>query len=477
MKEERSSALLHRLAASLRSPASSPYLALVALACTIALSASLTTLNRALVREQAAQQSIFASIFCIEAAGVYALYMIISRMLSFVLSYIEANPHSYDERGGYMASYYYDHIEEYEEEPRPPPASSLFLRRYHDSPLFFSDRPGFNMGHREALISSMYLGGSGAFLALPALCFWDFSVSASFLLSLTLIAFFSDHTKHKEFAPNQDKQRVLSIIQRFRWLLYGTVFTVILGIAFQDSYYYYYYNYYNARPWNQTAPSGTIVAGLGDRPWPMMLLSFSSPLLMRMGTINPRTIAHKIIMSPSQSLEAGLPISTLLAILVLCWYSPLDKALLQTSGELRMQTFVPMLVLCPSCLAAILAFILRGFHTKQTLSTVVPLATTCVIVQQIMDRKMRNHSDWFLLWGTLLMLGCSLLFYLYRLKVLMLAEKRGDKKAALEAQPLAAGDDTDTPLMDTVELGEDEDEVGRLEEGASDFLESCARET
>ncbi len=457
----------------MRSPASSPYLALVALACTIALSASLTTLNRALVREQAAQQSIFASLFCIEAAGVYALYMIISRMLSFVLSYIESNPHYYDERGGYMASYYYDHIEDYGEEPRPPPASSLFLRRYHDSPLFFSDRPGFNMGHREALISSMYLGGSGAFLALPALCFWDFSVSASFLLSLTLIAFFSDHTKHKEFAPNQDKQRVLSIIRRFRWLLYGTVFSVILGIAFQDSY-FYYSNYYNARPWNQTAPSGMIIAGLGERQWPMMLLSFSSPLLMRMGTINPRTIAHKIIMSPSQSLEAGLPISTLLAILVLCWYSPLDMALLQTSGELRMQTFVPMLVLCPSCLAAILAFILRGFHTKQTLSTVVPLTTTCVIVQQTMDRKMRDRGDWFLLWGTLLMLGCSLLFYLYRQKVLVLAEKRCDKKTALEAQPLAAGDDTDTPLM---VIAEEEDVVGSLEEGASGFLESCTRET
>ena len=442
------------------------YLPTIALVSTVALSASLTSINRVLAMEQPSHQSIFASIFCIEAAIIYALYMIISRMLSFFLSYIETSSSSLQrasERSGYIASYYYDEIEEDEElmiqsnknhhhhndndslalqntqgcNLKGQDSKTLFLlRHYHESPLFFSNRPGFNNGHREALISSMYLGGSGAFLALPALCFWDFSISASFLLSLSLVAFFSDHTKHKEFTPNQDKERVLTVMQRFRWLLYGTLFAVILGIAcldaYDSSYYYYYYYYYysqaNTNPNlrtpglamvknNSTASMGQTVY-LSERPWPMMLLSFSSPMLMRMGTINPRTIAHKIIMSPSQSLEAGLPISNLLAILVLCWYSPLDSVLLKTSTALEMHTFVPMLVLCPSCLAAVLAFILRGFHNKQTLCTAVPLTMACVVVQQIMDRKMRGRGDFALVLGMVLVLVVSLSFFFYRLRVL-----------------------------------------------------------
>lgn len=410
-------------AASLRSPETNHYLSLLGLVCTIVLSAALTSINRKLVLQQLPQQSILAAVFCIEAAAIYALYMIISRMLSFVLSYIEVDRQH--DRGGYMASYYYDYLEEEEEgTPSTKESSPFFLRHYHESPLFFSSRPGFNNGHREALISSMYLGGAGAFLALPALCFWDFSISASFLLSLALIAFFSDHTKQKDFAPNQDKLHVLTLTKRFRWLLYGTVFAVILGIAFQDSY-YLLYSY--APQANRTAEIAVGVAA--ERPWPTMLLSFCSPLLMRMGTINPRTIAHKIIMSPSQSLEAGLPISTLLAILVLCWYSPLDRALVQASTtELTMQAFVPMLVLCPSCMAAVLAFILRGFHKKQTLSVVVPLTAACVAVQQAVERKMRARGDWLLVGGTALILSFSLLFHLYRQKV---QDKKNVAKAAI----------------------------------------------
>ena len=309
---------------------------------------------------------------------IYALYMIISRMLSFFLSYIESSSAAMEQanKAGYLASYYYDHLDEENEALVPP------------SPY----RAGFNNGHREALISSMYLGGAGAFMALPALCFWDISVTASFLISLTLIALFSDHTKLKDFTPNQDKQHVLSTLKRFRWSLYGLIIALLLGVAFQDY--------------------GVVV----ERPLAMMLLSFSSPLLMRMGTLNPRTIAHNIIMSPSQSLEVGLPISNLLAILVLCWYSPLDSVF-QRPSPINVQLFVPMLVLCPSCLAAVLAFILRGFQNKQTLGTVVPLVCTCIVVQQVMERRLKNEGDWALVGGACLVLVISLLFVLYKRKV------------------------------------------------------------
>lgn len=391
-----------------------PYLPAIALSCTIALSASLTSLNRSLVQEQSQNQSIFTSFFCIEAAIIYALYMIISRMLSFFLSYIESSSSSSTlshDRSGYIASYYYDHIIEEEDEAERKGTFQTYTMNHM-----------FNNGHREALISSMYLGGAGAFLSLPALCFWDFSISASFILSLTLIGLFNDHTKHTEFAPNQDKQQVLLIMKRFRWSLYSAVIAVVVGIVFQDSYYryfqnhhQYYYLYYPQQQNNNGNSTKTVVIS-EERPWPMMLLSFSSPLLMRMGMINPRTIAHKIIMSPSQSLEVALPISNLLAILVLCWYSPLDNIFVRPHN---VQNFVPMLVLCPSCLAAILAFILRGFQNKQTLGTVVPLTCTCIIIQQIMDRRLKNPGDWALIGGIVLVLLFSLLFFLYKRKVLM----------------------------------------------------------
>jgi hypothetical protein len=272
-------------------------LPIIALTCTIALSASLTSLNRNFIREKSQYQIIFTSFFCLEAAILYLVYMIISRMLSFFLSYIET-------KSTYTP---YDTIEEDEEEN---PSEALLPVK----------KMGFHSGHREALISSMYLGGAGAFLALPALCFWDFSITASFLSSLTLIALFNDHTKHKEFTPNQDKCQVLTHIKIFRWLLYGLVLGIILGVAFQDSYSYYYYYYYISLH-NTPAPMDNHTILVSERPWPMMMLSFSSPLLIRMGTINPRTVAHNIIMSPSQSLEAGLPVSAILSILILCWYN------------------------------------------------------------------------------------------------------------------------------------------------------------
>jgi hypothetical protein len=142
-------------------------------------------------------------------------------MLSFFLSYIESSSSAAMEhanKAGHLASYYYDYLDEENESlvANPPPY-----------------RAGFNNGHREALISSMYLGGAGSFMALPALCFWDISVTSTFLISLTLIALFSDHTKLQDFSPNQDKRRVLSTLKRFRWSLYGLIIALLLGVMFQ----------------------------------------------------------------------------------------------------------------------------------------------------------------------------------------------------------------------------------------------------
>ena len=60
----------------------------------------------------------------------------------------------------------------------------------------------------------------------------------------------------------------------------------------------------------------------------------------------------------SHALEAGLPVATLLATLVMCWYSPLGTM----PPQLDPARAVPMLIVCPTTLGVMIAFIQRGFR-------------------------------------------------------------------------------------------------------------------
>ena len=86
-------------------------------------------------------QSLTSAAFAVFAAVLYLLYMIISRILGLVLQHIDSRQHRIV-------------------------ATNEPLLTSDDEEEAEAELP------REAVISSMYLGGSGAFLAIPPLCMW-----------------------------------------------------------------------------------------------------------------------------------------------------------------------------------------------------------------------------------------------------------------------------------------------------------------
>ena len=313
--------------------------AVLGFACSVALSTALSAINQHQILPK--DLPIINALFCIEAALIYFLYMLVSSVLALALSCIEQRPQA--------AAY----------DPVPR---------------------GF---HRDALISSMYLGGSGCFLALPALGFWDISITVAFLLSFTLLALLTEHTKHPDFTPNQDKAAVLAHLRGFRWALYTLLLLLQLGL----------------------------LAKAGPSSFLLLLLAFVSPLLLRMALTNN----HGAV-PPSQVLEAALPVSCLHAVLVIGWYNSMADF---TTSDKDLATFVPMLVICPFCQAASLAFILRAFSQKQSLPLAVVLTLTAFVVQQATAHRLAARSDWALLALALaLLLACAALAF-YRARAFM----------------------------------------------------------
>ena len=95
------------------------YLPILALAFTVALSTSLTSLNRYQIIN-AKEQPILNAMFCIEAAIMYILYMIVSRILALALTCIEhQQPKNYD----YLVQQQEDHdsLLLWDEATAPPP--------------------------------------------------------------------------------------------------------------------------------------------------------------------------------------------------------------------------------------------------------------------------------------------------------------------------------------------------------------------
>ena len=369
------------------------HIPVLALICTTALSTCFMGLNKG--RHQVSEYPILYAVFCLEVAAVYVLYMLISRIASLALNCIEQRSSSRSSPYDRVMEEHHLEWGELEDDgvmPKENPVVSILFAR------------GI---HREALISSMYLGGSGCFLALPALSFWNVSQTCAFLLALTAIAFFSEHTKLSEFAPNQDKATVLRQMRYVRWLLYAATTIFLLHMLAKD-------NQDSLHELlivqNSTALIYTGAYDSNEGGPVMLILAFASPLLLRLALPQMTVLQRPSLMSPSQVLEAALPVSCLHAVLVLGWYSTPPLGLNVQTKFLPL--FIPMLLICPFCQVIILAFILRGFRQKQTMGNVVVLALVTFIMQQIFGHtRMKTHSDWALLFMAILILiaGATLL--------------------------------------------------------------------
>ncbi len=418
-------------------------------------------------------QSVISATFCISAGILYAVYMIISRLLALVLNYAEQHSkHSYYdftiESGGVCDDsdcggdsegkcerqrknrcHKQNYISDYDDDDSTSSAyassddddedSEKNVKRY-----FIQNKKRHIVQSqrlpRNVVISSMYLGGSGAFLAIPALCMWDFTISAFFIGSMTILSVIDFGKIVSEFQPNVDTGSAVTNLKAIRYALHVAVMATISSVIFLDSIMseqqstivftnnnnnnnnnnHYYHTGNNSENNNNLHYwGGEIGVGLFLR-WPLVLLAASSPVLLRAGGGGVGPFMHSL--PPSQTLETGLPVSTLLAILVICWYSPLESTLLLPSVEqfknIHLATFIPMMVLGPSLISASLAFVLRGFRNRSACTTAIILTCALVVKQQIHpSRRLSSRGDFVAIFLCVVMVCMHVWFVAYKRKV------------------------------------------------------------
>jgi hypothetical protein len=152
---------------------------------------------------------------------------------------------------------------------------------------------------REVVVSSIYLGGVGVFLAIAPLCMWDTSCTAAFCFGLLIIASLTESD--------------ITL-----WLLVSSCIT-LTSIVWIDK-------VMNDDPWlgmgdantTTTTTMARLIPSAAGAPWPHIMVAAASPFLLRAAGGTNSILYHRL--SPSQTLETSLPVSVVLAILVLCWF-------------------------------------------------------------------------------------------------------------------------------------------------------------
>jgi hypothetical protein len=359
-------------------------------------------------------QSVTSATFCISAGVLYAIYMIISRLLALVLNYAERH-----------TSHYYSDLspEKYDDNNNDESCgggkcddanndssgSDLELYVIKHKKKYLKGLP------RNVVISSMYLGGSGAFLAIPPLCMWDFTITSAFIMSMTILSFLDCGKVISDFQPNVDTGRAITNLKALRCALHILVVAAISCVIWLDS-------SDEMHVVSIAHVNGTVFWGEGSGlilRWPLILLAASSPILLRAGGGGVGPFTHSL--PPSQTLETGLPVSILLAILVICWYSPLEGALLMLAplrDKIYLGTLIPMLIFSPPFLSAALAFVLRGFKNRSSYTTAMILTIVLVVRQQI-QRKVASSIDGVSLGLSAFILLTMITFVIYKKRVEM----------------------------------------------------------
>lgn len=410
-------------------------LSYIAFLVTSILIAVLCELNRHPWNQNILLQNISSAAFCVLAACLYVVYMMISTFLKLVLTY--------------AGSFYHVPITAYDED--------------HDSDSEQSSENTQNRYRipRAIIISSMYLGGSGAYLAILPLCMWDFTMSASFVLSLVVISCVDAKRTPNEFKPNVDTVAAIRNLRllRFFYHLFAIVSVVlIIWIDTKEEIIYYMIPMLNAPSIqiflaNQTAVSPpTFVlegqTGLAFK-WPLIILSASSPIFLRAGGGGIGRFFYSL--PPSQTLETGLPVSTILAILILCWHSPTEHILREIEHMINYKTAIPMLILCPLLISASLAFLLYSFKRRSAgIISVVLLIVLCVRQQIATIRHEKTTLDCIAISSVAQTFGGLLMYLLYKRYVFVANDRHKQAKDEIillevELENLPENDDFSSP--------------------------------
>lgn len=307
-----------------------PLVTQVAFATTLMAAAALCKANDRPFAHEAHLQGAMQALFCLVGGAFYIVFMVVSRVVALVLTFTD--------------------------DGRPP------TRRYVSAPGDEEDaretEEEENEGEdeeavpREVLISSMYLGGAGVFMAIPALCMWDTAATLAFALSLVLLSVGGDRLTARQC------------------LAYAGVIMA-----------------FSAAVGTEVSERMVTTASQPPLSWPLMLLSGASPVLLRAGggAVYVGGLYHG--MPPTQTLETALPVCSLLAGLVLSWYSPLDALMEQVRAQTpHVGVLVAMVVLVPAFLAAALSILLRTLRARATLASAALLLTIVVARQQCATR-------------------------------------------------------------------------------------------
>jgi hypothetical protein len=268
----------------------------------------LCALNDAPIRPNPALQVIAHASFIIAAACMYILFKVVNFALRMVLSCVEQRYQNVSE--GYGSDVEDELIANDEEAA--------------DSDAWTATAETEQIEHvpREAIVASMYMGGMGSFLAVAPLCMWYPPSTMAFCVALTLIAI------HEE-------KKIVCII-------------VCIGLTI------------GLCSWLEVAKKQVAE---GPEMWTQIVVGASSPFFIwaSTGAVGASAFYHRL--SASQTLETSLPVSLVLAILVLCWYSPVEEMI--SFSMFRTWRLACMMVLVPPYLSATLALLLHAFRTRK----------------------------------------------------------------------------------------------------------------
>ena len=360
-----------------------PWIALTLASC---FGIGLSLINQELVRT-VPEQNVVSAVCCIAGAGMYLVYMIVNKLLGLFMRSInqehsirlrviksdaqsksvggvgmycrsaadaeaagaEAKEANGDEEVEYDAGV--ETVDSNNEDDVYDDEDSEEVSLYI-SPSETSRKEDIVV--REEMISSMYMGGAGAFMAIPSLCMWDMAVTAIFILSLQVCAL-TERIKVLEYKPNVDRVTAINVLRALHWGQHAVAFFVLVLMFWRDH-----------------------MIRVEPITWQLCTLAACAPPLLKIGCQHwPSNQA--VGLSPTHTLETGLPVSTLLAILVLCWYSPVEVML---ERHVVWSKALCLILMNPPALAVMIAFILRGFRRCHTLGMIVLLTTLAVIRRQ-----------------------------------------------------------------------------------------------
>jgi hypothetical protein len=338
-------------------------LAHAALLVTAALLATVCGLNDTPLAAVPQFQALAQSLFCVIVGALYAIYMLITFLARAVMHFAGERrarympPSDDEEEALALGDNHNTEAEEAHGEEEEEEEDDFDVLR-HQSTMT-----------REQVVASMYLGGVGAFLALGPLCMWNCALTLAFLVSLLGVALAVESSVHMGTTA---------------WILMGaSALTLGCAIGIECTRPVAAFHHFNHNT-NLTTRLALLLAPTTTHAWPAwLILSAASPPLLYAG-LGGASSSAALMMTPSKTLETGLPMSLLLACVLLGWFNPIEAALWADHGAQALQQprMLLLLIAAPLLLVSVLAFLMHALRSRSVLPALALLTAVMAVRQQ-----------------------------------------------------------------------------------------------